>query len=64
VVKAVVPLLAAGSTFAACVIIGLLAGIWLDHRLGSSYWVLVLFFGGFAIGAYSAWRLVARALSS
>jgi F0F1-type ATP synthase assembly protein I len=62
-VRSVLPLLGAGSTFAATVIVGLLAGIWLDHRLGTGYWVLVLFFAGFVVGIYAAWRLVARALS-
>jgi F0F1-type ATP synthase assembly protein I len=60
--RTLAPLLAAGSTFAATVVIGLLAGIWLDHRLGTSYWVLVLFFAGLALGAYAAWRLVARTI--
>ena len=60
--RTVAPLLAAGTTFAATVIVGLLAGIWLDHRLGTSYWVLVLFFAGLVIGVYAAWRLVARTI--
>lgn len=60
--KTLAPLLAAGSTFAATVVAGLLAGIWLDHRLGTSYWVLVLFFAGLVLGAYAAWRLVARTI--
>ncbi len=63
VVKGLAPLLAAGSTFAVTVVVGLLAGVWLDHRLGTSYWVLVLFFAGFVLGIYGAWRLVSRALS-
>lgn len=60
--RTLAPLLAAGSTFAATVIVGLLAGIWLDHRLGTSYWVLVLFFAGLVLGSYAAWRLVARTI--
>ncbi|HZZ63953.1 MAG TPA: AtpZ/AtpI family protein [Candidatus Baltobacteraceae bacterium] len=56
--------LAAGSTFAATALLGLLAGIWLDHRLGTSFWVLVLFFAGVALGAYGAWRLLGPALRS
>lgn len=61
--RTVLPLLGAGSTFAATVIVGLLAGIWLDHRLGTSYWVLVFFLLGFVVGIIAAWRLIARALS-
>ena len=56
--------LAAGSSFAATALLGLLAGIWLDHRLGTSFWVLLLFFAGVALGAYGAWRLLAPALRS
>jgi F0F1-type ATP synthase assembly protein I len=62
-VKTVAPLLAAGTTFAATVVAGLFAGTWLDQRLGTSYWVIVLFFAGFILGIYGAWRLVARSLS-
>jgi F0F1-type ATP synthase assembly protein I len=61
--KTVAPLLAAGSTFAATVIVGLIAGIWIDHRLGTSYWALILFFVGFAVGIYAAWRLISGAFS-
>jgi F0F1-type ATP synthase assembly protein I len=60
--KTVAPLLAAGSTFAVLAVAGLLAGIWLDHRLGTSYWVLVLFFAGLLLGIYAAWRMVARTI--
>jgi F0F1-type ATP synthase assembly protein I len=63
-VKTVAPMLAAGSTFAATVVAGLLLGVWLDQRLHTSYWVLILFFAGFAVGIYGAWRLVSRSLSS
>ena len=52
----------AGGTFAATVVVALLLGIWLDGRQHTGYWTLVLFFGGIALGAYAAWRLVARAL--
>lgn len=45
------------------VIVAIVIGVVLDRRLGTSYWVLVLFFAGLALGAYSAWRLVAQALS-
>jgi F0F1-type ATP synthase assembly protein I len=61
-VKTIAPLLAAGSAFAGTVLAALLAGIWLDHRFATSHWVLVLFFGGLVLGAYAAWRLVARTI--
>ncbi len=60
--KAIAPLLGAGSTFALIVILGLVAGIWLDNRLSSHYWVLALFFAALAVGTFAAWRLVSRAL--
>lgn len=60
--KAVAPLLAAGSAFTGSVILGLLAGVWLDHRLGTSYWVLLLFFAGLGLGSYAAWRMVAKTI--
>lgn len=53
--KTVAPLLAAGSTFATLTILGLLAGIWSGH-------VLLLFFAGLVLGAYAAWRMVARTI--
>ena len=60
--NAVAPFLAAGTTFAATVIVGLLAGVWLDRHFGTAYWVLVMLFAGFVLGAFGAWRLVARSL--
>jgi predicted membrane metal-binding protein len=62
--KTVLPLLGAGTAFASTVIAGLLAGIWLDRHFGTAYWVLLLLAAGFVLGAWSAWRLVARSLSS
>jgi len=53
----------AGGTFAATVVAALIAGIWLDAHRHTSYWTLVLFFGGIGLGAYAAWRLVARAFT-
>lgn len=52
----------AGGTFAATVVVGLLIGIWLDAHQHTGYWTLLLFFGGIVLGAYAAWRIVARAL--
>lgn len=61
--KGALAVVAAGGTFAGTVIVAIVIGVVLDRRLGTSYWVLVLFFAGLALGAYSAWRLVAQALS-
>jgi F0F1-type ATP synthase assembly protein I len=60
--KGPLAVMAAGGTFAGTVIVAIIIGIVLDHRLGTSYWVLVLFFAGLALGAYSAWRLIAQAI--
>jgi F0F1-type ATP synthase assembly protein I len=47
----------AGFQFAATVIIGVFAGIWLDKRLGTSPWLtIVLVFLGAGIGFYSLYR--------
>lgn len=60
--KGALPVLAAGSTFAGFVVAGLLAGVWLDSRTGSTSWVLLMLLAGFAAGLFAAYRLVARAL--
>ena len=52
----------AGGTFAGTVVAGLVIGIWLDARLHTGYWTLVLFFAGIGLGAYAAWRMIARAV--
>jgi hypothetical protein len=56
------PLLAAGSTFALCVLLGMALGIWVGHRSGQPLWVLGGLGLGFALGGYSAIRLLQRSL--
>ena len=47
----------AGFQFALTVVLGVLAGIWLDNKLGTSPWmVIVMVFLGAAIGFYSLYR--------
>ena len=60
--KGVVPVIAAGGTFATAAICGLLAGIWLAGRTGSQLWVLGGLAAGLVIGGYSAMRLLLRSL--
>ena len=57
------PVLASGSTFVACTLAGLLAGIWVSSRSGQSLWVPAGLFGGLALGGYAAFRLLQRSLS-
>lgn len=60
--KGVAPLLGAGGTFAACVLVGFGLGILIDDRTGASYCALVGFFAGVLLGGYSAVRLLMRSL--
>ena len=47
----------AGFQFAAMVILSAFAGIWLDKRLGTTPWmVIVTVFAGAALGFYSLYR--------
>jgi ATP synthase protein I len=47
----------AGFQFAATVVCGVLAGVWLDKKLGTSPWLtIVLVFLGAGIGFYSLYR--------
>lgn len=55
--------MAAGATFASTVVVAIVVGVLLDHRLGRSDLVIYAFFGGLVIGGYAAWRLVAPAIS-
>jgi len=47
----------AGFQFTVAVLLGAFAGIWLDEKLGTSPWlVIVLVFVGAAVGFYSLYR--------
>lgn len=54
--------IAAGSAFAMTVILALVVGALIDARAHTHYWVLLLFFAGIVLGAYTAWRMIARAI--
>ncbi|HEU5480864.1 MAG TPA: AtpZ/AtpI family protein [Candidatus Tumulicola sp.] len=58
----VVPVLAAGGTFAIAVLAGLMAGIWLGRLTGHELWVAGGLFAGMAVGGYSAVRLLLRSM--
>lgn len=60
--KGVVPVLAAGGTFAAAALGGLAAGIWISHASGNGLWVPAGLFAGMALGGYSAVRLLLRSM--
>lgn len=61
--KGPLAVIAAGGTFAGTVIAAIVIGIVVGHRLGRSDMVVYAFFAGLLLGAYSAWRLVAQALT-
>ena len=60
--KEVLPVLTAGSAFALTTVAGLALGFWIGQRTGQGLWVLGGFFGGLAIGGYTAFRLLVRSL--
>jgi hypothetical protein len=61
-VKTVLPVIAAGTAFAMTTLCGLVIGIWIGGRTGQGLWALAGLFGGLAVGAYAAYRLVVRSL--
>jgi hypothetical protein len=61
-VNAVVPVLAAGGTFAGTTLAGLLLGFWIGHATGQGLWVVGGLAAGVALGGYSAFRLLLRSL--
>lgn len=58
----IVPVLAAGGTFAAASLMGLLAGVWIGRATGQQLWVVGGLFAGLALGGYSALRLLLRSM--
>jgi len=60
--KGPLAVMAAGGTFAGTVVVAIVIGVVLDHRLGRSDLFVYTFFAGLVVGGYSAWRLVAQAL--
>jgi hypothetical protein len=61
-VKGVVPVLAAGGTFAGLALAGLGAGILLSQHTGRPLWVFGGLMAGLALGGYGAVRLLVRSV--
>jgi len=57
-----IPVLAAGATFAMTALAGLAAGYWLGHATGAPLWVAGGLAAGILLGGYSAYRLLLRSL--
>ena len=52
---------ALGWTIVTPALLGLFAGRWLDHRLGTGlFWTAPLMLAGLALGCWSAWRWMRR----
>ncbi len=50
-----------GMQFAGMIVVSALAGIWLDRRLGTSPWLLlVMVFGGAGLGTWTMYRKAMR----
>ncbi len=60
--KELLPVLAAGGTFAVTAIVGLVAGIWIGGTTHQPLWALAGLFAGLAIGGYGAFRLLKRSM--
>jgi putative F0F1-ATPase subunit (Ca2+/Mg2+ transporter) len=60
--RGVLPVVAAGGTFAAMTVAGLFAGVWLAARLRAPAVVAAGLFIGLALGGYSAYRLLMRSM--
>jgi hypothetical protein len=61
-VKGLLPVLAAGTTFAAATLAGLFAGIWVSGRTGQPLWVLGGLAAGLGVGGYAAFRLLIQSI--
>jgi hypothetical protein len=60
--KTLLPVVSAGSAFAGGAVLGLVLGILAVSRSGNSLWAPAGLVIGGAIGAYSAFRILARAM--
>jgi hypothetical protein len=61
-VNSLVPAIAAGSTFAAATLAGMVVGLLAARATGQGLWVLGGLFAGMALGGYSAVRLLLRSM--
>ena len=57
--KELLPVVAAGGSFAGSAVLGALLGLLLASRTGQQFWVFAGLLLGMALGAYAAIRLVA-----
>ena len=60
--KTLLPVIAAGGTFAAAAVVGLLIGILIASRRGEPFVAPIGLLLGAAIGAYSALRMLAKSM--
>ncbi len=60
--RALLPVVAAGTTFAGAVLLGLFAGMYLAGRTGKPACVPIGLAAGAVVGGYSALRLIQRAM--
>lgn len=61
--RSVGELASVGLSFVLAIVIGTAFGWWLDQRLGTSPWGMLVFFGfGVAAGVLNVYRITARAL--
>ena len=58
--KELLPIIAAGSAFAAAALVGLVAGILVGQRTGQPLYAFLGLLAGLGIGAYSAIRMLMR----
>ena len=61
-VKGVMPVLAAGGTFATATLAGFFAGVWLAGRFRMPVVAVAGLFVGLVLGGYSAYRLLMRSV--
>jgi hypothetical protein len=61
-VKMLLPVVAAGSAFAAAAVIGLACGVLVAGRRGEPLWAPAGLLLGAAVGAYSAFRVLAKTM--
>lgn|GEM_PF-1641403 len=60
--KSVLPVVVAGSAFAAAAVIGLICGVLVGGRRGDPLWAPLGLLLGAAVGAYSAFQVLAKSM--
>ncbi len=41
-----------------CILLGVLGGLWLDHKMGTGYWVIIGLLLGVIVAFYGVYRMV------